>query len=215
MHAYAADQPIRHGDITLDNILLDERLTRKISEFDLSKILQADGQFLADHVPGHRGYNDPVFLQTGLLTLKSDVYSFGVVLLELITRKQNSYTDLPCNLINEFRRVFKHDEWSLREMFDLEIATEEDIPILEIGKLAIECLTEDLDDQPDMTEVAEQLMMLRRDRKQGKAGNIQDKIVSRQGKTSIYSSSSSNCNFFSNRGATPEMASRLKIFTKG
>jgi hypothetical protein len=60
-----------------------------------------------------------------------------------------------------------------RTMFDLEIATEEDIPILEeIGKLAIECLTEDVDDRPDMTKVAQQLMMLRRDRKHAKAGNI-------------------------------------------
>jgi serine/threonine protein kinase len=172
MHtAYATDHAIRHGDIRPANIPLDDRLTQKISNFELSIMLlrQTDSQFHADHVAGHRGYSDPVFLQTGLLTLKNDVYSFGVVLMELITRKQNSYTDLPCNLINKFHSVFKHDKWSLRKMFDLEIATKKDIPILEeIGKLAIECVTEDVDDLPDMTEVAQQLMMLRRNRKHGR-----------------------------------------------
>ena len=38
----------------------------------------------------------------------------------------------------------------------------------EIGKLAIECLMEKIEDRPDMKEVAEWLVMLRRARKHGR-----------------------------------------------
>ena len=54
-------------------------------------------------------------------------------------------------------------------MFDKDISvTEEDVFVLEeIGKLAVECLDEEVEDRPDMKEVAEQLLMLRRARKYG------------------------------------------------
>jgi hypothetical protein len=55
-------------------------------------------------------------------------------------------------------------EKSGRAMFDKEIAVLEDIPVLEeIGKLAIECLREDIEERPDMTAVTERLVMIRRD----------------------------------------------------
>jgi hypothetical protein len=51
-------------------------------------------------------------------------------------------------------------------MFDKEIANEEDMFVLEeISKLAVECLCEDIEVRPDMTEVAERLVMLRRDKR--------------------------------------------------
>ncbi|TVU00553.1 hypothetical protein EJB05_54016, partial [Eragrostis curvula] len=61
-------------------------------------------------------------------------------------------------------------ENSGRAMFDKDIAvTEEDVLVLEeIGFLAIECLKEKVQDRPDMKEVAERLVMLRRARKHGR-----------------------------------------------
>lgn len=57
-------------------------------------------------------------------------------------------------------------------MFDKDIANEEDMVILEeIGKLALDCLKENIEDRPDMTEVAEGLVMIRRDKKFGKKNN--------------------------------------------
>ncbi|KAM0825525.1 hypothetical protein ACQ4PT_069492 [Festuca glaucescens] len=95
---------------------------------------------------------------------KSDVYSFGIVLLGLISRKQSAYHECH-NLILDFREVYEKDK-SGRIMFDKEIATEEDIFCLEeIGKLAMECLKQDIEDRPDMVEVEERLVMLRRDTK--------------------------------------------------
>ena len=158
---------IRHGDVKPSNILLDNNFMPKISDFGTSKLLTVDKDFTM-FVVGSMGYIDPVFHKTGHLTQKSDVYSFGVVLLELICRKPTIY-DENCSLIIEFQRVYEQEN-SGSAMFDKDIAvTEEDVLVLQqIGKLAIECLMEKVEDRPDMKEVAERLVMLRRARKHGR-----------------------------------------------
>uniref|UniRef100_A0A0D9W252 Protein kinase domain-containing protein n=1 Tax=Leersia perrieri TaxID=77586 RepID=A0A0D9W252_9ORYZ len=165
MHS-STNHTIRHGDIKPANILLTDKFVPKISDFGTSKLLTVDKDFTM-FVVGSMGYIDPVFHKTGRLTQKSDVYSFGVVLLELISRKPTIYGE-NCSLIIEFQKAY--DEMNTgRDMFDKEIAIEEqDIFILEeIGRLAIDCLKEKVEERPDMNEVAERLVILRRARKHG------------------------------------------------
>ncbi|KAG8088027.1 hypothetical protein GUJ93_ZPchr0010g8661 [Zizania palustris] len=161
MHSYAK-RTIRHGDIKPANILLDDKLIPKISDFGASKLLTMDKDYTMFPV-GSMGYIDPVFYRTGHLTKKSDIYSFGVVLLELISRKPIIYGD-NLSLIIEFLKAYKLEN-SGRAIFDKEIMTEESIYILEeIGRLVMECLQENVEERPDMNEVAERLVMLRRAR---------------------------------------------------
>lgn len=164
MHS-STNNTIRHGDIKSANILLDENFMPKISDFGTSMLLSS-GEDFTKLVAGSMGYIDPVFSLTGLLTQKSDVYSFGVVLLELICRRPTIYNQ-HCSLVIGFRRVHDKDG-NGRAMFDEDIAiTEGDVFILEeIGRLAMECLEDEVEDRPDMKEVAERLVMLRRARKQ-------------------------------------------------
>ncbi|XBI98337.1 hypothetical protein VPH35_018586 [Triticum aestivum] len=162
MHSYG-NQAIRHGDVKPDNILLDDKFVPKILDFGLWKLLREEYYF-SKIVAGDMAYVDPTFLKTGQLTEKSDVYSFGAVLLELITRKRSVYDEY-CSLILEFRKVCEKEK-SGSAMLDKEIAAEEeDIYCLEgIGKLAIECLKEDVEDRPEMAAVVERLVMLKKDR---------------------------------------------------
>lgn len=127
-----------------------------------------------------RGIRGSSLRQKGCFTAKSDVYSFGVVLLEIITRKQAIYDnkeDYPQSLKIEYSRALKIGS-SGKAMFDEEIAIEGNIFFLEeMGNLAIECLSDDADERPEMGEVLEQLQKLKRDWKNSKGSSSSSDVA--------------------------------------
>ncbi|KAL4342186.1 hypothetical protein GQ457_08G019790 [Hibiscus cannabinus] len=161
----AAVPPIYHRDVKSSNILLDEQLNAKVSDFGLSRIVErteGDASHIHTSAQGTIGYLDPEYYRSFQLTDKSDVYSFGVVLLELLTSKKAidfNREDEHVNLVVYMKNII--DEERLMDVVDpvikegakkLELET-----IKALGLLAASCLDDKRQHRPSMKEVADEI----------------------------------------------------------
>ncbi|POO00171.1 GPCR kinase [Trema orientale] len=95
-------QKIIHCDIKPENILLNDSLQVKVSDFGLSKLLDHKNSKLFTVLTGTRGYLAPEWLTSSGITDKTDVYSFGMVVLEIVSGQRNcSLLARSCSTENE------------------------------------------------------------------------------------------------------------------
>ncbi|KAG5525664.1 hypothetical protein RHGRI_032086 [Rhododendron griersonianum] len=153
-----ANPPIIHRDIKSSNILLDECLNAKVSDFGLSKPMgDAERSHISTQVKGTMGYMDPEYYMTQQLTEKSDVYSFGVVLLELVTARQP--IEKGKYIVTEVRQRMKRDQvlYSLDEILDLVILAPTPKGLEQFVDLAMRCVEEEGAWRPAMGAVVKEI----------------------------------------------------------
>ncbi|KAJ4822200.1 hypothetical protein Tsubulata_013558 [Turnera subulata] len=171
---------IIHRDMKSSNVLLDENLEARVSDFGMARLMSTmDTHLSVSTLAGTPGYVPPEYYQSFRCSIKGDVYSFGVVLLELLTGKRpTDSADFGDN--NLVGWVKQHAKLRISDVFDPLLLKEDpslEMELLQHLKVACACL----DDRPWRRPTMIQVMAMFKEIQAGSGLDSQSTIATEDG----------------------------------
>ncbi|WZZ47826.1 hypothetical protein YC2023_044085 [Brassica napus] len=158
---------IIHRDMKSSNVLLDENLEARVSDFGMARLVSAlDTHLSVSTLAGTPGYVPPEYYQSFRCTAKGDVYSYGVILLELLSGKKpidpGEFGE-DNNLVGWAKQLYREKRGV--EILDQELVTEKsgDVELFHYLKIASVCLDDRPFKRPTMIQVMAMFKELKAD----------------------------------------------------
>ncbi|CAN1856553.1 Cysteine-rich receptor-like protein kinase 10 [Linum perenne] len=152
---FEAPMRILHRDIKASNILLDEGMNAKISDFGLARLFPEDDTHVNTfRISGTHGYMAPEYAMHGYLSVKTDVFSYGILVLEIASGRKNLDRRL-----GEDRADLLSSAWTLYqaektlELLDSTLPTYNRDEVEMCIQLGLLCCQQTVADRPDMNSV--------------------------------------------------------------